>query len=160
MRQLPTQRELQALFSYNMETGRLHWRVPPPRKPSFCGQPAGSQNALGYITIKYKQCKYLHHRLVWRYVYGEDPGELEIDHINNVPGDDRLENLRMVTHKGNHQNRRATKINGSQHKQGFNTVYQHEYHKRKAQDPEYMKRRREYTQRWRSTRITLTQGTP
>ena len=122
MKPLPSRSELQALFSYNMETGRLHWRVPPPRKPSFCGQPAGSQNAIGYITIKYKQCKYLHHRLVWRYVYGEDPGEMEVDHINNVPGDDRLENLRLTTHKGNHQNRRATKLNGGQWKDRENGV--------------------------------------
>ena len=155
MKPLPTQCELQALFFYNMETGRLHWRVPPPRKPSFQGQPAGSVGRLGYITIKLNQVTYCHHRLVWRYVYGEDPGEMEIDHINNVPGDDRLENLRMVTHKGNHQNRLATKLNGGQWKESAQVrqIYHQDYHQRKSQDPEYMKRRREYTRRWRSTRM-------
>lgn len=44
------------------------------------------------------------HRLVYETFVGEIPQEYEIDHINTVRTDNRLENLRCVTHKENINN--------------------------------------------------------
>lgn len=48
------------------------------------------------------------HRLVWEAFMGKIPEGYEIDHINTVRDDNRLENLRCVTHKEN-QNNETTK---------------------------------------------------
>lgn len=44
------------------------------------------------------------HRLVYEAFIGEIPQELEIDHINTIRSDNRVENLRVVTHKENMNN--------------------------------------------------------
>ena len=43
------------------------------------------------------------HRLIYADVYGEIPKSLEIDHINGIRDDNRIENLQAVTHKQNVQ---------------------------------------------------------
>ncbi|WP_409242962.1 HNH endonuclease, partial [Enterobacter hormaechei] len=48
----------------------------------------------------------------WMYVHGELP-ELDIDHINGNPSDNRLENLRLVTHQQNMCNRKKRNDNSS-----------------------------------------------
>ena len=49
--------------------------------------------------------QYKAHRLAWFYVHGEWP-DGEIDHINWVKNDNRICNLRVVTHSENMQNTR------------------------------------------------------
>lgn len=62
---------------------------------------AGFHSVRGYhvITLNYK--RYLRHRLVWSYHNGDIPAGYVVDHINGVPGDDRIENLRLCTHADN-----------------------------------------------------------
>ena len=43
-------------------------------------------------------------RLAWFYVHGTWP-DAEIDHINHMRDDDRIDNLRIVTRRSNNQNR-------------------------------------------------------
>ena len=47
-------------------------------------------------VIKYKQ-----HRFVYEVFVGPIPRCFEVDHINNIRTDDRLKNLRLLTHKQN-----------------------------------------------------------
>lgn len=102
-----SQVELHALFDYNPNTGILTWRE------SHGGAKKGK--AAGYFCKRHVQIrvdKKLHyaHRLAWVYVYGEEP--LDIDHKNGDPTDNRIENLRSVTHQTNMENlRRATSKN-------------------------------------------------
>lgn len=61
----------------------------------------------GYLTIgvsKPKICMISVHRLVWETFVGEIPEGYEIDHINTVRDDNRIENLRCITHKDNCNN--------------------------------------------------------
>ena len=61
----------------------------------------------GYLIVcvsKPKICNIKVHRLVYETFVGEIPQECEIDHINTVSADNRLENLRCVTHKENVNN--------------------------------------------------------
>jgi hypothetical protein len=47
--------------------------------------------------VGFNYTNYLHCRLVWMWHYGEDPGDLEIDHIDGNRANDRIENLRLAT---------------------------------------------------------------
>lgn len=55
-----------------------------------------------YHSINYKGK--LEHRIVWEAFFGEIPDNMEIDHINTKRDDNRLDNLRLVTHQQNCNN--------------------------------------------------------
>lgn len=63
----------------------------------------------GYLTVNLKTVDSQHlffkyHRVIWYYFNGEIPEGYEIDHINGDRADNRLENLRIVTHTENVNN--------------------------------------------------------
>lgn len=74
----------------------------------------GNVNAQGYIVIGINRKQFLAHRLAWLYVHGHFPKY--IDHINRIKTDNRLINLRSVTHSQNHENVMTRKDNTSGHK--------------------------------------------
>lgn len=86
------------------------------------GKKAGCRNPYGYIQIGGKGTTVLAHRLAWVIMHGELP--IEIDHINRVRDDNRLENLRNVTHAENLNNqpsrRKRYKTNRSNHGVTYN----------------------------------------
>lgn len=66
-----------------------------------------SYNKNGYLMVnvtKPKKRPLFVHRLVFETFVDEIPQCYEIDHINTVRDDNRLENLRLVTHKENSNN--------------------------------------------------------
>jgi hypothetical protein len=71
------------------------------------GQLAGNLRKDGYMQISVtwglKRKLFLSHRLAWFYVYGVWPKN-QIDHINGVRIDNKIENLRDVTIRENNQN--------------------------------------------------------
>jgi hypothetical protein len=74
------------------------------------GQPLkGYPNKDGYIShhLRYgeKDFKVLAHRIVWMSQNGFIPPRRVIDHINRVKDDNRIANLRVVTHRENCLNR-------------------------------------------------------
>lgn len=113
-----TRQEVKRFFSYNAETGVIFWKERPARaRHIFAGDVAGTDHGDGYVSISFKRRKYLRHRLAWFYVYGTWPKEL--DHINNIPGDDRIANLRPVTRSQNVMNSKPFKNTKSGHKGVF-----------------------------------------
>ena len=58
----------------------------------------------GYSTFGSHGKTYTVHRIVWETFKGEIPEGMEIDHINAVRSDNRLENLKCVTHTENCHN--------------------------------------------------------
>lgn len=50
------------------------------------------------------------HRLIWEEAYGPIPKGMQIDHINGVRTDNRLENLRLATNQQNSSNRKVRKL--------------------------------------------------
>ncbi len=89
---------LKELFEYDVESG-LFVRAKAIRGASK-GQVAGGGNGRGYIRLVIDGHGVLAHRLAWFYVHGQWP-DGEIDHINRVPNDNRIENLRVATRSEN-----------------------------------------------------------
>jgi hypothetical protein len=66
----------------------------------------------GYVCAKVFGKKYNAHRLAWLHVHGEWPKH-EIDHVNGVRTDNRIENLRDVPRGINSQNQRRAQRDNS-----------------------------------------------
>lgn len=106
-------REALELFRYDYETGVLYWRwrvnscVPKTLE-------AGTQrNSDGYLYVKVHGRNYPVHRVVMLMCYGFYGEGLEVDHINHVRNDNRLFNLRFVTHGENMRNKSVNSKNTS-----------------------------------------------
>ncbi len=112
------QSNLKKLLNYDPSTGVFIWRVSRGRVRA--GSIAGCVKPDGYRKIVFNKAQFLAHRLVWLYVHGRFPKD-DIDHINGIPDDNRLCNLRKATRAENHQNRSIDHKNTS----GFPGVYYH-----------------------------------
>lgn len=66
--------------------------------------PPTAANHNGYIRKTVHGRKQLLHRLVWAYFHGPIPCGMEIDHINGIKTDCRIDNLRAVPHHINVRN--------------------------------------------------------
>ena len=104
-----TQGELKKQLHYNSSDGVF------TRLRTFSGVKAGDvagSISNGYAMINVLSKLYPAHRLAWLYVYGEWPKN-QIDHINHIRDDNRIINLRDVTHQENHKNKKQQCNNAS-----------------------------------------------
>ena len=83
-------------LSYDLETGLVTKTIT-----------MGGLSAEGYICIKIKGKTHKLHRVIWEHIYGKIPKGRQIDHINGIRSDNRLENLRLATAKQQAQNRKV-----------------------------------------------------
>lgn len=90
------------IFEYS--DGRLLWKTTTCGR-RIAGDEAGYINDDGYIVVEVKHKAAGVHRIVWLMHHGVWP-DGEIDHINGIRNDNRIENLRDVGHKTNSENRR------------------------------------------------------
>ena len=72
------------------------------------GKPAGTIDTYGRLLVSKDKRQYFAHRLAWFYVHGVFPDK-DIDHINGDHSDNRIENLRLVSHAENMQNHRSAR---------------------------------------------------
>lgn len=94
-------KSLRNLLSYNELTGCFAWLQDLRRFKK--GEIAGSLNDQGYVIIQTCGYRFRAHRLAWFFVYGEFPAD-QIDHINGIRNDNRIENLRECSNAQNSQN--------------------------------------------------------
>lgn len=92
---------LKSLFQYDPQTGNLIWRV-TKSATAPAGSIAGSVNAKGHINLQINKKMYAAHQIVFAMHHGFIPSE--IDHINGVKTDNRIENLRACTSQQNKGN--------------------------------------------------------
>lgn len=102
-----TQDRLVEVLEYCESTGIFTWTNASKFHPRMNGKVAGAI-ATGYVVIKIDGEKYKAHRLAWLYVNGELP-DLDIDHVNGCPLDNRIDNLRVATNPQNQANRKRNK---------------------------------------------------
>lgn len=117
-----TQTELKELLIYFPDTGIFVWKHRNGRR-NACGT-VGSVERNGYLRATVNYERWLLHRLAWVYVNGEIPVGMEIDHINGVKTDNRIDNLRVVSKKLNLQNQRKAQCGT---KSGFLGVTERKY---------------------------------
>ena len=108
-----TQERLKELLSYNPISGDFLWRKLSKYAPSkyIIGDIAGWDNGSGYISIRLDRNKYKAHRLIFLYMEGWLPEE--VDHINGDGKDNRWANLRSANKSINMRNRIKSKNNTS-----------------------------------------------
>lgn len=105
-----TQEKLKEELKYNPNTG-VFIRTKKTSNKVNIGDIVGYKNNCGYIVIGVDGRQMLAHRLAWVYVYGTMPNN--IDHINGITDDNRITNLRSVSHQENHKNQAISKNNTS-----------------------------------------------
>lgn len=110
-----TQARVRELFNYDPETGSLTWRQRPLSDfqsggisnnwhAKHLGKEVGGICSIhGYRRVRMNGREWRAHRIIWLWVYGSLP-EHEIDHINGKRADNRLVNLRSVSHVENMRN--------------------------------------------------------
>lgn len=105
IKKYPSKLEIEKYFSYS--NGKLFWKIKPHKKSRIkIGDEAGSLYSSGYKITSLNKERYAIHRLIWILNNQELSVNLEIDHINGNRVDNRIENLRIVTHKENQQNQK------------------------------------------------------
>lgn len=96
MREIPIH-ILHERLTYNPETGLFIWNHTTQWTKK--GHVAGTRSN-GYITISINKTILRAHRIAWAMTYDAWPFG-EIDHINGIRDDNRIINLREVTHQQN-----------------------------------------------------------
>lgn len=65
----------------------------------------------GHKRVGLNRKQYYIHRIIYEMLIATIPEGYQIDHINGIKDDNRIENLRLATNKQNQQNRGAQKNN-------------------------------------------------
>ena len=65
------------------------------------GEMIGCLNGNGYLHFSFRGKHYTVHRVVYEMHYGKIPEGMQIDHVNGLRTDNRIENLRLVTNQEN-----------------------------------------------------------
>lgn len=101
--------KLKELLIYDGGTGQLFWKEEARAgfKNSMivhhAGDIAGGSRKDGRRVVRVGGILFMSYRVAWALYYGDWP-KGEIDHINGITSDDRIENLRDVTRSVNQQN--------------------------------------------------------
>jgi len=99
---IPPASVLCELFIY--KGGALYWRHDAAKGRMKAGDVAGYIDSQGYITIGIKGKFYKAHRIIWRMHHPHGKMPRTLDHIDGDKSNNRLNNLRVVTHSENMRN--------------------------------------------------------
>ena len=110
------QARLKEVVSYEPTTG-IFKRLTAARGTKGIGSIPGSKNKDGYIQMRIDRKRYFAHRLAWLYIHGEFP--VQTDHKDHNRSNNKIDNLRNVTHRENGKN---VSMN-SKNKSGTTGVY-------------------------------------
>jgi len=109
----PSQERLLELFEYDPEVGSFKRLITVGSNATKDTVIFGPLDHYGYPYIVVDRKPYKSHRLAWIISNGDIPEHLRIDHINRNRSDNRLCNLRLVTHMENCHNQTLKSINTS-----------------------------------------------
>lgn len=130
---------LRELLEYNPETGELFWKERDVKwfksqrdcntwNTRYSGNKI-SNSSRGYVKFGIFSITFLAHRCGYAIYHGKWPND-QLDHINGITTDNRIENLRDVSNEENGRNRTKPSTNTSGH---IGVSYEKTYNKWKAQ---------------------------
>lgn len=103
-KELPSKEYLQTLFEYT-EDGNLWWRE--YKSGRNMAKPSGNEGrSQRYKKVTIDGVRYYLHRVIYQFHFGDLDVTDEIDHIDRNGHNNRVNNLRKVTHTGNSLNRK------------------------------------------------------
>lgn len=102
---LPDLGVLDEFFSFDPKSGELRIKKQFGKTPA--GELAGYVNCIGYLQVAFRGKIYSVHRIAWKIFYREEP-IFNIDHIDGVRSNTKIENLRRATFAQNNWNRKLT----------------------------------------------------
>lgn len=91
----------------------VRWKKKIKKSKYYPGDIAGTVNKDGYIRVALFRKGVAAHRFAWEFENGEIPDGMQVDHINHIRTDNRIENLRLVAHQENSINTKKPKDNKS-----------------------------------------------
>ena len=100
---------------FKYEDGHLI-RIKPTAYCTKVGNIAGNIGGHGRLQVQFFNSSHLVHRLIWIMHNGHIPVGMEIDHIDQNPLNNKIQNLRLASKRENLMNNRRTKS-------GFPGVY-------------------------------------
>lgn len=105
---------VQELLDVDPSTGRMVWKSRGTAKFDnlYAGREAGFVRHDGYVQVRIDGKLYYRHRIIQALSNGDDL-DMEVDHINGVPGDDRAVNLRYVAKDDQQRNLKMPTTNTS-----------------------------------------------
>ena len=103
---------LKEILSYDENTGKFTRLL---SKSTYDRGTVGALNSFGHRQIRVGGKLYQAHRLAWLYHCGDWPST-NIDHINGLPDDNRIVNLRLATPKQNQENVKLNAKNTSEYR--------------------------------------------
>lgn len=95
-----TQDMLRKFYSYDPATGAMTYRI--PTKQHKVGDPVGFKHSGGYLAMSHNDSQYLIHRMIWLYVEGWLPEQ--VDHKDHNRMNNKWDNLRAVDNQTNSKN--------------------------------------------------------
>ena len=107
---LPPIEELRKLLYYEPDTGLFRWKINVGKKIK-ANSVAGSLHDQGYIDVRINQEIFKAHRLAWALYYNQDPGSMQIDHIDQNKSNNKIVNLRLADNGPNKANTGPQKRN-------------------------------------------------
>lgn len=100
---------------YDYKDGQLIFKIKIGSQGKI-GKIVGCKDSRGYIVTTIKRKQYNVHRLIWIWHNGDIVDGIEIDHINRIKSDNKIENLRLATTSQNQFNTIKSKDNTSGYK--------------------------------------------
>lgn len=101
--------DLELHFKYNPKTGNLiRIKKTIVHGKDTTGKSPGYLEKNGYLRIRFRNTNLMSHGIAWCLFYKKHPTKM-IDHINGIKTDNRIKNLREVSHRENMSNTKRSR---------------------------------------------------